>query len=166
MRPKVKKPKYQKVYKVTKIAIKGFFEDHRFLSNHHLCSIWFEGREYPSTENAYQASKFPDNLRKQFQDMSPVDAKSLGNKLKMSDNELVYWDRKRIDVMAQINMYKFSAHPDIRKLLLDTDGKLLVEENYWGDVFWGMYKSKGDNNLGKILMKVRSFWLAIENQNI
>lgn len=161
MKPKHKNIKYQNVYKVSEISIRGFFEDHRFLSNYHLCSIWYDGREYPSTENAYQASKFPDGLRKQFQDISPLDAKRLGTSLKMNSTEIERWNRTRIDIMAQLNMYKYSAHPELRKLLLETDGKLLVEENYWGDVFWGIYKSKGMNHLGIILMKIRTFWDSI-----
>ena len=67
MKPKEYAPKYQNVYKVSDISIRGFFEEHRFLSNYQVCAIWYEGREYLSTENAYQAAKFPDVLRKQFQ---------------------------------------------------------------------------------------------------
>lgn len=32
---------------------------------------------------------------------------------------------------------------------------MLIERNTWGDTFWGVYDNKGENNLGKILMKVR-----------
>jgi predicted NAD-dependent protein-ADP-ribosyltransferase YbiA (DUF1768 family) len=37
--------------------VKGFFGNFRFLSNFHVCAIEYEGLIYPSTENAYQASK-------------------------------------------------------------------------------------------------------------
>lgn len=162
MRPKDKKHKYQKVYKVSNVSIRGFFEDHRFLSNYHLCTIWYKGREYPSTENAYQAAKFPDNLRSQFQNIDPVEARRLGKVLKMSKDDTDIWESKRIGVMAEIIMYKFSTDIVLRKKLLATRGLRLIEENYWGDTFWGIYKSKGTNHLGNILMKVRSYWAEWE----
>ena len=164
MKPKPKRLKYQKVYKVTKLSIRGFFEDHRFLSNYHLCSIWYEGKEYPSTENAYQAAKFPDMMRTQFQNISPKDAKSLGNVLKMNSEQIVKWDAKKIDVMSRISMYKYSEHPELRSLLLNTEEKYLEETNYWQDVYWGVYKSKGYNHLGNTLMDIRSFWQKVETR--
>lgn len=32
---------------------------------------------------------------------------------------------------------------------------MLIEGNDWGDTFWGMVDGEGENNLGKILMRVR-----------
>lgn len=32
----------------------------------------------------------------------------------------------------------------------------LIEGNTWGDTFWGVCRGKGENNLGKILMRLRS----------
>ena len=39
----------------------------------------------------------------------------------------------------------------------------LVEGNTWGDMYWGvdLHTMKGQNKLGKILMKVRNELLAI-----
>ena len=37
--------------------INEFSGRYRWLSNFHTCSIVYDGVEYPSTENAYQAAK-------------------------------------------------------------------------------------------------------------
>ena len=31
----------------------------------------------------------------------------------------------------------------------------IVEENTWGDTFWGVCKGVGENHLGKLLMEIR-----------
>lgn len=36
-----------------------------------------------------------------------------------------------------------------------TRDRMLIEGNDWGDTFWGMVDGEGENNLGKILMRVR-----------
>ena len=43
----------------------------------------------------------------------------------------------------------------LKKKLIATGKQEIVEGNYWGDTFWGVCKGKGDNRLGKILMKER-----------
>jgi len=44
---------------------------------------------------------------------------------------------------------------DLKQMLLDTGDQELVEGNTWNDTFWGVCRGEGQNNLGKILMKVR-----------
>jgi predicted NAD-dependent protein-ADP-ribosyltransferase YbiA (DUF1768 family) len=39
-------------------------------------------------------------------------------------------------------------------LLRGVEGEI-VEENSWGDTFWGVSGGKGRNELGKLLMKIR-----------
>jgi predicted NAD-dependent protein-ADP-ribosyltransferase YbiA (DUF1768 family) len=31
----------------------------------------------------------------------------------------------------------------------------LIEENTWGDTFWGICKGQGENHLGRLLMQIR-----------
>lgn len=155
MKPKDKRPRYKDVYEVTDIAVKGFFREHRFLSNFHICEIEYEGRTYPSTENAYQAAKFPDAIRKKFENIEPKDAKALGGSLKMSKEEQERWDLKRLDIMRDLSYIKYQD-PTLRKKLLETGDRYLEETNYWGDTFWGVHKKFGENKLGKLLMEVRA----------
>ena len=150
-----KKPAYKAVYRVTDIGIHGFFEEHRFLSNFHLAPIWFENREYPSTENAYQSAKFPDKLRQQFQTCTPNEAKKLGQTLKMNRDQIYKWDQKKLDVMREVCEAKFK-HKAEREMLLATGDKYLEETNYWNDGYWGVCKRHGLNHLGRILMDIRN----------
>ena len=56
--------------------------------------------------------------------------------------------------MLELVLQKF-ARSSLRSKLLDTDQRLLVEGNVWGDTYWGVCNNIGQNNLGKILMHVR-----------
>lgn len=59
--------------------------------------------------------------------------------------------------MYQIIKDKFTRNPDLRKKLLETGNEELIEGNWWHDTYWGVdiKTGKGQNKLGKILMKVR-----------
>ena len=39
--------------------------------------------------------------------------------------------------------------------IVDTEDMELIEGNSWGDTFWGVCDGVGENNLGKVLMRVR-----------
>jgi len=67
----------------------------------------------------------------------------------------VDWDIVRLEIMEDLVRYKFTNHPGLTKLLLDTGDAEIIECNTWNDIFWGTYKGCGDNHMGKILMKVR-----------
>ncbi len=57
--------------------------------------------------------------------------------------------------MAGLLVQKFQ-HPELAALLRATDDAELIEGNTWGDTFWGVCKGKGANNLGRMLMEIRS----------
>ena len=143
-------------YKHTDIEISGFCKEYIFLSNFYSIPIWYEGVLYPSVENAYQAMKFNENERKPFCSISSSQAKKLGRTAKL--NEM--WDLKKVDIMSILVFNKF-CDSDLRSHLLKTGTKQLKELNHWNDIFWGVdYKTcKGENNLGKILMATRRFWV-------
>ena len=52
---------------------------------------------------------------------------------------------------------KFSQNPDLAARLVATGTMPLEEGNDFGDTFWGVdaKTGKGENNLGRILMKIR-----------
>lgn len=50
------------------------------------------------------------------------------------------------------------AEPGLQAKLLETGNEELVEGNYWGDTFWGVCRGRGENHLGKLLMKVRTYY--------
>jgi ribA/ribD-fused uncharacterized protein len=140
------------IYKVTDIAIQGFFMEHRFLSNFHICDIEYEGLTYPSSEAAYQAAKSLDpTVRVTFTTMVPSKAKSKGQTIKLRPD----WEKVKFQVMLDINRIKYHSHPDLAVMLSNTGDKYLEETNYWKDSTYGTYNGKGKNMLGHILMQVR-----------
>jgi hypothetical protein len=134
-------------------AIDKFFGEHRFLSNFWPCTVFYEGDEYPSVEHAYVAAKTTDReVRKQIQEEPKAGAvKKLGRQITLRTD----WEDIKLEVMESLVTQKFTFNTDLREKLLSTGDSELVEGNTWGDTFWGVCKGEGQNNLGKILMKVR-----------
>ena len=96
----------------TENEILGFFGPYRFLSNFHKCPVWFEGVQYPSTENAFMAAKTLDlDQRKQFVDLEPKDAKALGRKINLRSD----WEEVKYDVMLSVCFDKFYRNKSIRQ---------------------------------------------------
>ncbi len=139
--------------------IKGFFGDYRWLSNFHKCQVYFEGLLYPSSENAYQASKLELYYRHHLQTCTVEKSKKIWKNYPLLDDSKEEWDGRKYDVMAGILFEKFNRNKELRQKLLDTGTKYLEETNHWKDVYWGVdIKLGGQNNLGKLLMKIREFW--------
>ena len=65
------------------------------------------------------------------------------------------WDRIKKRIMFKLVKDKFTRDETLRTKLLGTGNDLLVEDNTWGDTYWGKCNGKGKNHLGKILMRVR-----------
>ena len=133
------------------VCIDRFEGDFEFLSNFGPGEVVYEGRLYPTVENAFQAAKSTDaDARRQFEHCSPDQAKRLGRRSRRRDD----WGTVRVDVMHELLRYKF-RDARLREQLLETGDALLVEGNWWGDQFWGVSKDVGENQLGRLLMSVR-----------
>lgn len=133
------------------MAITRFQGKYRFLSNFYPATILLDGVEYPTVENAYQASKYLPRHRKDFTTMAPGQAKRMGRK----SRELpVAWETIKTFQMKFLLRQKFE-HPDLREQLLLTGTEEIIEGNTWGDMFWGMYNGVGSNHLGRLLMEIR-----------
>ena len=66
------------------------------------------------------------------------------------------WNEARIEVMKKAVSVKFQDNSKLKKVLLETGNRELVE-NSPRDSYWGIGKNgDGENMLGKILMEVRS----------
>ena len=124
-----------------------------FLSNFY--PTWIDG--YPSAEHLYQACKTEDvhEYNEIKHAATPGIAKRLGSRCHIRED----WESIKYDVMRQILKKKFS-NPEMATMLLDTGTEELIEHNYWHDNYWGSClcnkcKDKGQNNLGKLLMKQR-----------
>jgi ribA/ribD-fused uncharacterized protein len=123
----------------------------RFLSNFYLSPVGYLGVEFPSAENAYQAAKSTDReTQLGFLSMTPGQAKRAGMKVALRAD----WESVKLSVMEDVVREKF-RRKHLADMLLSTGGVELVEGNTWGDRFWGVCRGKGENHLGRILMKVR-----------
>ena len=132
--------------------IKEFQGDNRWLSNFTPCEVLLDGIVYPSTENAYQAAKtVVAGERVPFTTMTAGQAKRAGRKVTMRSD----WDDVKISVMEDLTRQKYSVEPLKSKLLMTGDAEI-QEGNSWGDTFWGICNGVGANNLGKLIMKIRS----------
>lgn len=133
-------------------VINGFQGPFRFLSNFYRVQVEMDGFLYPSVEHAYQAAKTLDvGSRTTIQlATKPGDAKRLGRRVKLRDD----WESIKLDVMLGLLRDKFT-YPVLRSWLLDTGESVLIEDNNWGDRFWGSVDGEGDNHLGRLLMRVR-----------
>lgn len=133
--------------------IEQFSEEHAFLSNFHPSIVFLDGHMYPTVENAFQAAKCLNaEDRAQFATLTPGQAKRLGRKIALRPD----WDTYRVQVMKDLVLQKFRHHAELQEKLLATGDATLVEGNRWHDTFWGVCDGVGQNNLGKILMDVRS----------
>ena len=143
-----------------KKQIRSFRGEYSFLSNFYNTPVG----EYRNAEAAFQAAKcvLPSDKAK-FKNLSAVEAKRLGRRVKMRSD----WNRVKVNVMLDIVRQKFANNPVLAQKLMATDGMELIEGNTWGDTTWGVDErtGKGDNWLGKILMQVRRELLASEGQN-
>lgn len=135
------------------MTISSFQGDHSFLSNFWPCVVALDSVEYPSVEHAYVAAKTldPQVRLKARTCRTPGDVKRLGRKISLRTD----WNEIKLSVMSELLDQKFGRHPDLRKRLLATGDRQLIEGNTWGDTFWGVCNGVGENHLGKLLMKTR-----------
>lgn len=146
--------------------IKGFFGEYRWLSNFHICEVVYDGVQWPSSENAYQAMKVRDEDRKRFETCTPSEAKKFWKKC-VTIYKPEEWDLIKRKIMEDIVFDKFHRNLDLREKLIETFNKHLEETNHWNDIYWGVnFKSGiGRNELGNILMNVRRTFVYNELEN-
>lgn len=133
--------------------IDRFDGDFAFLSNFYPATIDLDGMSFQSSEAAYQAQKCLNTMDKfQFCNLGARDAKKLGRKIRIRPD----WEDIKDEVMARILGLKFSQHPDLGNLLIETGDAELIEGNYWHDTYWGVCEGEGKNRLGELLMQVRA----------
>ena len=174
-----KKRKLKKVFSESELPVlfHGAGEDkgqYKYLDNQAEYPIQIESKQYPTVEHYFQsmkASEFGDQeiLDKIAKTPSGKAVKALGKKVKNFIKE--QWDSKRIEIMARGVRAKFVQHPELQKQLLETGEKQIGEADA-RDSFWGIGTSaatelskdptkwKGQNQLGKILMNLRTEFKA------
>lgn len=136
---------------------KIFFYDREYYMFSNFSSFMVEYQEilWTTSEHAYQAAKFtnPAIIESIRLARSSRDAFLLGR----ANTEHIRedWNEVKIQVMEEIVRAKLAQHPVIKQKLSETGDREIIEDSpvdsFWG---WGS-DQKGENNLGKIWMKVR-----------
>jgi ribA/ribD-fused uncharacterized protein len=134
-------------------TIDHFRGEYFFLSNFYPIKVVFDEVPYPSAEHAYVAAKTTDETMRRViaRIETAAEVKKYGRKIKIRDN----WRGARWGLMYTIVLSKFSKSKELQQMLIDTGDATLIEGNTWGDTYWGICDGRGENHLGKILMKVR-----------
>lgn len=134
-----------------------FFYEHEFyvFSNFSSFTLEWKGKLWPTSEQAYQAEKFNDENMKE----TIRTARSTHEAFKYAginkDKRMAEWDSIKLSVMKDILREKAGQHPYVKKKLLESGNKELIEDS-WRDSYWGWGPDKnGENHLGKLWMEVR-----------
>lgn len=134
-----------------------FFYEHDFyvFSNFSSFAIEWEGKLWPTSEHAYQATRFPDPVVKEMIRAMRSAHDAFKYAMDHRDNSMPGWDDVKFDVMKKILHAKVAQHPYVKKKLLDSGDRELIEDS-WRDPVWGWGPNKdGQNRLGKLWMEVR-----------
>jgi ribA/ribD-fused uncharacterized protein len=144
-----------------------FYEqDHYYLSNFSAFRITLlvddgSGAEvrctFDTSEAAYHWFKFPHIPEVQAKIRA---AESAHAAFKLAEQYRVRrrpdWDAIKLEVMREILRAKVEQHEYVRRKLLETSGRELIE-NSWRDAFWGWGPNRdGRNELGKLWMEIRT----------
>lgn len=139
-------------------------------SQWYACDFDVDGQHYTTAEQYMMAEKArlmrdEETCRKILEASDPSEFKALGRMVKNFDETL--WNTHKYDIVVKGNLYKFSQNQDLKKFLLSTEDKVLVEASPY-DTIWGIglgadgaeanepSKWRGENLLGFALMEVRS----------
>lgn len=139
------------------------------LSQHWPASFEIDGVGYTSTEQYMMAAKArmfgdDDALARILATDSPVEAKRIGRQVRNFDPQR--WDSASYGVVVRANLAKFGQNPDLKRYLLSTGDRVLVEASP-RDRNWGVgmgpanpdtalpSRWRGGNKLGFALMDVR-----------
>ena len=129
------------------------------LANYYERTIMLDGEAWPTVEHYFQSQKtnLPEWREKIRTCGTPDESKKLG--WEVPDYHDDNWLKKRESVMETAVRAKFDQHLDLREILLSTKDSLLIEDSPV-DQFWGMVDGKGQNKMGRLLMRIRDDYLV------
>ena len=126
-------------------------------TNFYEVIVVIDDTHWPTTEHYFQAQKFVGTpILETIRMLSrPREAFDMSRDPRYSHWRRNDWEEVKEDVMYKALQAKFSQNDDLRKLLLGTGKKKLIEhspyDSYWGDGGDG----SGKNRLGELLMRLR-----------
>ena len=148
-------PEYftSKTARINVDTIKFYGYEHP-LSNFYLSSFYDDnGLIYRSSEHYYQSRKSVDPAVRAaiWAARSPALTKRMTKHIPIRSD----WETIKVNVMMTALRYKFIQNESLKRYLLETGDKVLIENSLYDD-FWGIGKDGvGRNQLGTCLMTVR-----------
>lgn len=138
-----------------------FFYEQEFyvLSNFSAFTLMMRGIRFDTSEAAYHWLKFPLhnqlNIREEIR-LAPSAHEAFKIAQNYKDQVRPDWNDIKVGNMKDILCAKVVQHPYVKKKLLETGTRELIEDS-WRDDFWGWGPNKtGQNMLGKLWMEVRA----------
>ncbi len=135
-----------------------FYEqDFYVLSNFSSFTLIWKDCHFYTSEHAYHWEKFPHlPMLQQGIDAAPSAHEAFKIAEARKDARRPDWDDVKVDIMRDILRAKATQHEYVRRKLLATGERELVE-NSWRDDFWGWGPNRdGKNMLGKLWMEIRA----------
>lgn len=146
-----------------------FYEqDFYVLSNFSAFAVEWSGFVFPTSEHLYHWLRFTLSEDPRGQTIASLvhKARSAHDAFKIAQDckshQISDWDQRKIGTMKRVLRAKVDQHEYVRRKLLATGDRELVE-NSWRDDFWG-WGPNGDglNMLGKLWMELRTELRAAE----
>ena len=138
-----------------------FYEqDFYVLSNFSAFSLIWRTHHFPTVEHAYHWEKFRTREGENSVQAFIRTAASAHEAFKTAQEQRKLrrseWDSEKVEVMKYLIRAKADQHEYVRRKLLATGDRELVE-NSWRDDFWGWGPNRdGQNMLGKLWMELRA----------
>lgn len=139
-----------------------FYEqDHYYLSNFSAFRLHWRNIDFDTSEAAYHWEKFDTGLLAGMEVQRLIRmSRSAHEAFKIAEQHRACrrteWDSIKLNVMRNILVAKAKQHEYVRRKLLETGDRVLVE-NSWRDDFWGWGPGRdGHNMLGRLWMDIRT----------
>lgn len=137
--------------------VRFYEQDFYILSNFSSFAVNVFGRDFATSEHAYHWRKF--NETDTVCANAIRHARSAHDAFKLAEQNKDFrrkdWDAVKIEVMREILWAKVTQHEYVKRKLLATGTRELVEDS-WRDDFWGWGANRdGKNMLGNLWMEIR-----------
>ena len=118
------------------------------------------GKVWPTTEHYFQAKKFENTEHEEIIRNAKTPGQAAKQGRSRSRPLRKDWEEVKENIMMEALRMKFNQHEDLKRVLVDTGDRILVEHTkndfYWADGGCG----NGKNRLGVLLMELRAEILA------
>lgn len=119
--------------------------------------VEWNGYLFSSVEEAYQAASFMGSDEELVEKIKKSHSADEAQRIAYAnrDKRREDWDDVKISIMEELLRLKIEQNPYVKKKLLQTGDYMIVEDSPKDDLWgWGPNRN-GQNNLGKLWMKLR-----------